>query len=171
VTLDDDLHLEGDPEREFNAGIAARLPKKDVAAAALLRSEDGRVLFIDPTYKEDWVLPGGIVEQDESPLDGCVRELKEELGLDLPVGRLLVVDWAPRHGVWGDALKFIFDGGVLGADRFAAMTLQAEEVVSAELVTVAEAEPHVRPSMFRRLEASVAAAERGETYYLTYGRR
>lgn len=171
VTLDDDLQTEGEPEREFNAGIAARLPKKDIAAGALLRDGDGRILMITPTYKEDWVMPGGIVERDEDPWGGCERELREELGLDLSVGRLLIVDWAPRHGVWQDSLKFIFDGGVLSADQIAAMQLQAEEVVSAQFVTLAELTPHVRPSMMRRLAVAVAAVDDGTAHYLRYGRQ
>jgi ADP-ribose pyrophosphatase YjhB (NUDIX family) len=171
VTLDDDLRTEGPPEEEFNAGIATRLPKKDVAAAALLRDCDGRVLMIEPTYKPDWVMPGGIVEQDEDPRSGCQRELREELGLDLPVGRLLVVDWVPRHGVWQDSLKFIFDAGVLSGEQIAAMRLQAEEVISAHFVTLAELEPRVRPSMSRRLAVAMSAAEDGTSHYLRYGRQ
>ena len=170
VTLDDDLRTEGPPEQEFNAGIAARLPKKDVASAALLRDENGRILLIDPTYKPDWVMPGGIVEQDEDPLSGCERELREELGLDLPVGRLLVADWVPRHGVWQDSVKFIFDGGVLRPAQIAAMQLQAEEVVSAQFVTLAQAKPHLRPSVFRRLEAALRALDDGTAGFLRYGR-
>ncbi len=171
MSLNDDLRTEGPPEEEFNAGIAARLPKKDVAAAALLRDGDGRILMIEPTYKPDWVLPGGIVEQDEDPASGCARELREELGLDLPVGRLLVVDWTPRHGVWQDSLKFIFDGGVLTDDQVTAMTLQAEEVVSAQFVTLAQVEPCVRPSMFRRLSAASTMLDEGTAAYLRYGRQ
>ena len=171
MTLDDDLLTEGEPEREFNAGIAGRLPKKDVAAAALLRDGDGRILMITPTYKEDWVMPGGIVERDEDPWSGCQRELREELGLELSVGRLLIVDWAPRHGVWQDSLKFIFDGGVLSADQIASMRFQAEEVVSAQFVSLAELTPYVRPSMVRRLAVALAAADDGTAHYLRFGRQ
>lgn len=30
-----------------------------------------------------WCIPGGHLEENESPLDGCIRELKEETGIDL----------------------------------------------------------------------------------------
>lgn len=60
-------------------------------------------------------IPGGVAEHDESPLDACRREIREELGFELAIGDLLVVDWVPAHGVWFDGLMFIFDGGrVLG---------------------------------------------------------
>ena len=63
-----------------------------MAAGVLFRSADGRVLLVEPSYKPNWEIPGGAVEADESPWDGAARELAEELGLRLPVGRLLVVD-------------------------------------------------------------------------------
>jgi hypothetical protein len=35
--LDDDLLAEGEPEKEFIPGIAAKMPRKRVAAGALIR--------------------------------------------------------------------------------------------------------------------------------------
>ncbi|WP_208865223.1 NUDIX domain-containing protein [Amycolatopsis rubida] len=45
-----------------------------------------------------WRSPGGLVEDGESPLAACRREVGEELGIDVPVGRLLVVDWRRLAG-------------------------------------------------------------------------
>ncbi|HEY3514361.1 MAG TPA: NUDIX hydrolase, partial [Kribbella sp.] len=110
-----DRAAEGEPEKEFNPGIAARLPRKTAAGGALIRDRAGRILFLEPTYKPTLDIPGGVVEYDESPYEACCREVKEEIGLDLEIGRLLVVDWVPAHGPWSDALAFVFDGGVLDA--------------------------------------------------------
>ena len=46
-----------------------------------------------PNYRDHWTLPGGICEFGEAPHAGCAREVAEETGLELPVGRLLSVDW------------------------------------------------------------------------------
>ena len=39
-----------------------------------------------------WTLPGGKVEHGEDPIDGVVREVKEETGYDVEVEALLGVD-------------------------------------------------------------------------------
>ena len=44
-----------------------------------------------------------------------MRKIREELGLTVKVGRLLVVDWAPAP-TEGDELLFIFDAGTMSAD-------------------------------------------------------
>jgi hypothetical protein len=44
----------------------ASLARKRIAAGALFRDEDGRVLLVDPTYKPTWDLPGGAVERKRS---------------------------------------------------------------------------------------------------------
>lgn len=82
------------------------------AAGVLFRDAAGRVLLVKPSYKDGWDIPGGYVEPGESPLRAARREVSEELGINVEVGPLLVVDWAP-HPNEGDKLLFIFDGGQL----------------------------------------------------------
>ncbi|WP_169801306.1 NUDIX domain-containing protein, partial [Streptomyces kanamyceticus] len=46
------------------ATYIAGLPRVLVAAAALFRDVEGRVLLVEPNYREGWALPGGTVESD-----------------------------------------------------------------------------------------------------------
>lgn len=75
--------------------FTATLPRKRLAAGVLFRDPTGRVLLVEPTYKDHWELPGGCVEADESPFAAAARETDEELGLAVRPGRLLIVDWVP----------------------------------------------------------------------------
>src|SRR6266536_6256010 len=104
------------------------LARKRMAAGALFRDEDGRVLLVDPTYKPTWDLPGGAVEKEESPHAAWRREVTEELGLDRPPGRVLVVDWVPSRPERPEGLIMVYDGGVLAPGEVAAITTQDSEL-------------------------------------------
>jgi ADP-ribose pyrophosphatase YjhB (NUDIX family) len=53
----------------------ARQARKRVAADMLIRDEAGRVLLVNPTYKDFWDLPGGMAEANEPPRAAAEREL------------------------------------------------------------------------------------------------
>jgi ADP-ribose pyrophosphatase YjhB (NUDIX family) len=167
VNRQDDLAAEGAPEKEFNPGIAARMPRKTAAGGALIRDRGGRILFLEPTYKPTLDIPGGIVEYDESPYEACCREVKEEIGLDLEIGPLLVVDWVPAHGPWSDSLAFVFDGGVLDHET---LTLDPTEARAHHFLTLTEATPRLRPSMARRLTLAEQSLLTGIPAYADFGR-
>ena len=138
------------------------------AAGALIRDERGRILLLEPTYKDHWEIPGGIIEVGETPSQGCARELTEELGLVREPGALLVVDWAP-HPTQGDRVLFVFDGGVLTAGEIAAIRLQAEELRSYVFLPPDEAFDQLIPRLERRRRAAVLAQEQQRTVYLEHG--
>ena len=88
----------------------ASLARKRMAAGALYRDWAGRVLLVDPVYRDTWDLPGGAVEAEESPQAACRREVAEELGLDRPVGRVLALDWVPSRPERPEGLIVVYDG-------------------------------------------------------------
>lgn len=47
------------------------LPAHQLAAAVLVQNTDGKVLMVASPYRHDLVLPGGIVEDNESPADAA----------------------------------------------------------------------------------------------------
>lgn len=138
------------------------------AAGALFLDGTGRVLIVEPTYKEYWEIPGGMMEAGETPSQACVREISEELGLTTRLGRLLVVDWAP-HPRLGDRVLFVFDGGTLAPAQLAGISLQAEELASYALIDQAEVESRLIPRLARRVRAALTARADGTTSYLEHG--
>jgi 8-oxo-dGTP diphosphatase len=138
------------------------------AAGALFLDDAGRVLIVEPTYKDYWDIPGGMLEAGETPSQACLREVEEELGLTIQLGRLLVVDWAP-HPTLGDRVLFVFDGGTLDESRLAAITLQAEELASYDLVTPDDIGSRLIPRLARRVGAALSARADGTTSYLEHG--
>ena len=64
----------------FRALLNSFLPRKRAISQMLVRDQDDRVLLCRLTYKQDWDLPGGVVEVGESPQLAVAREVEEELG-------------------------------------------------------------------------------------------
>jgi ADP-ribose pyrophosphatase YjhB (NUDIX family) len=57
-------------------------------ACAIIRQAD-RILLNRFGGDSFWALPGGAVEQGEFSTDGLVREMREELGVTVEIGRLV----------------------------------------------------------------------------------
>ncbi|MFC4032337.1 NUDIX domain-containing protein [Streptomyces polygonati] len=157
-----------DPEA-WNAYLAegnATQARKRVSADVLLRDEQGRVLLVKPTYKPGWDLPGGMAEANEAPDDAARRELREELGLDISLHGLLVIDWVPPHGPWDDQLAFIFNGGTLSAERFALLRPADNELSDAEFFPVRQAKDRLHVRMRSRLDTALVSLESGIPAYM-----
>jgi ADP-ribose pyrophosphatase YjhB (NUDIX family) len=82
-----------------------------VGAAALIRDREGRILLIQQTYRRSdvWLPPGGWVGADETPREAAAREVLEEVGLRVAVGRPLAVG----TGGYGE-LNLLFECELLG---------------------------------------------------------
>lgn len=139
-----------------------------VAAGALFFDEDGRIMLVKPTYKGGWDVPGGYVEVGETPRQGCIREVQEELSVGVSLGELLVVDWAP-HPIEGDKLLFVFNGGVLPDHQIAAIELQTDELSEYSYRDPSAVSDLLIPRLARRITAAVQARSRGRTEYLEHG--
>ena len=142
----------------FRALLNSFLPRKRAISQMLVRDPEGRVLMCNLTYKQDWDLPGGVVEVGESPQIAVAREVEEELALTIPAGRLLLTDWLPPWSGWDDALCLVFDGGVHDASITDGIVRQEREIQSASFCTIAEVRERATDFTARRVEAALANA-------------
>ena len=113
------------PERDFYEN----LPQKRMGAGCLFFNERNEVLLVKPNYKPVWEIPGGVVEQNESPKQCCQREVFEEIGLKREIGPLLVIDYNSQCESKTESLMFVFDGGVLLESEIMAIQLQTDELL------------------------------------------
>jgi 8-oxo-dGTP diphosphatase len=151
--------------RAFIRILNSRLPKKRVIAQGVLRTEDDEVLLCELVYKKDWDLPGGVVDPGESPADCVVREVREELGLDVTVQGLLAVNWLPPYRGWDDALLVLFDLGEVDRSFVDGAVYQRREIKGAHWAGDEVIAEKVAPYTARML-AEVARGRREETAYL-----
>ena len=144
------------------ATYIAGLPKVLAGAACLFRDARGRVLLVEPNYREGWTLPGGTIESadGETPRQGARRESAEEIGLDLEPGRLLAVDWT-RGTARPPIVAYVYDGGVLDEEQLKAVRLQEEELLSWKLVEPAEIDRYLLGALSTRVRAALDALESG----------
>jgi 8-oxo-dGTP diphosphatase len=148
---------------------AASLARKWMAAGALCRDQEGRVLMVDPVYRDTWDVPGGVVEADESPHAACRREVAEEIGLDRPLGRVLAVDWVPSKPDYPEGVVVIYDGGVLTAAERAGIRVPEEELDGFAFVPPGEVAERVEPIVGRRIHACLSALQTGKVAALDNG--
>lgn len=139
-----------------------------VAAGVLIFDERDRVLLVVPSYKSYRDIPGGYVEHGETPLQAAAREVKEELGITPPIGRLLVIDWAPNQ-TEGDKLLFVFNGGVLTSDERQKIKLDPSELTGYDFHAVEQVHELTITRLVRRIQHGHQALQDGTTRYLEYG--
>ncbi|MCH7229316.1 NUDIX hydrolase [Glycomyces sp. L485] len=139
------------------------LPKNIAAACALLTDPAGRILVVKPNYRDHWLFVGGQLDEGETPEQACVREVKEEIGLDVELGGLLLVDWTPPlQSRPLPLIVFVFDGGIIEPDR---VRLCDDELDDYRFLAPDQALPLLSRNGRRRMPVALEAQRTGATLY------
>ncbi len=83
-------------------------PKRMSSAGVLLENAAGELLIVKAGYRDYWTLPGGIIEENETPRQAAARETLEEVGLPLDPDTLVFVSVANRASAQAHTYQFIF---------------------------------------------------------------
>ncbi|MFK0252616.1 NUDIX domain-containing protein [Streptomyces sp. NPDC090445] len=157
------------PSPEQVRAYYADRPAPLVAATGLVLDDTGRVLVLTPSYKAGRELPGGTVEGTETPEEGLARELKEELDLSVPVGRLLAVDSRTPGSLGRSLVVHVHLVGPLAPAQAAALSFPDGEVAEAHWLAPEEAYAVLPARIAPRLRAGLAALRAGSIAHLVDG--
>jgi 8-oxo-dGTP pyrophosphatase MutT (NUDIX family) len=142
--------------------IACR-PRSIAAAGALFTDKAWRVLVVKPTYRDHWLFVGGQLDEGETPEQACLRGVREEIGLEVTPGTLLLVEWvAPQPSRPLPLIMFLFDGGLIEPDQ---VRLNDGELEDYRFLTVDQAMPMLSSNGRRRLPVALEARRTGTTLY------
>ena len=144
----------------------ANLPRKRVGATALYVNQAGQVLITKPTYRPGWLTPGGTVEENESPHEGCSREVREELGSQFPVHQLLCAEYRSAHGRKVENLQFVFWGGLLEDDQIGQIRLPEGELEDYQFCDVESLNQFLNLNLANRVATAMRAQAEGRIIYL-----
>lgn len=145
-----------------------------MAAGVIFFNEAGEVLIVKPSYKDYWSVPGGVIDKNESPRDAALREVKEEIGLDLKSMQFVCLDYMSSqnsgYSTHDENIQFIFYGGVLTAEDIKGIKLDEEEISEFKFVSKEEAIRSVSDRLANRLKPCFEALKKGVSIYLEGGR-
>lgn len=142
-SFDDDLraHLTSNLQAfEREQGTAADGLRHAAVAITIAGDDAGRACFLLTRraanlrrHAAQWALPGGRLDAGETPADGALRELEEEVGMSVDVSAVLgtLDDYPTRSG-------YLITPVVVWSRREPTFRLDAAEVASAHLVPLAE---------------------------------
>ncbi len=154
------------PKKYTDEEYAKLLPKKQIGTAIIFLNTKNELLIVKPDYKESWLVPGGSTDEDESPLNSAIREVREEIGLEITTLKLIGVYYGHSHGVFSDSLKFIFYGGILVENQISQIILQKSELTEFKFTPINDAIPLLSNSLKKSIPQCLDAIEKNITVYI-----
>ena len=142
------------------------LPKKRMGAGVLFFNEKDELLIIKPNYKDHWTIPGGVVDANESPRQAAIREVKEELGLDIDPLKLLCVNYVPDHDEKGESLQLVFYGGILNSEKIGSFKIPNKEIDGHKFIKAEELMDLLEDRLRWRISKCLEALKDGTAIYL-----
>lgn len=126
------------PETHPNPEYYKAIPKKRMAAGVLLFDENDKLLLVKPSYKKHWSIPGGMTDANESPRQTAIREIKEEINIDLKLCQFLCVEYALNKETPDESLQFMFYGGVLDKEQIGNIKIDGDEISDYRFASIDE---------------------------------
>jgi ADP-ribose pyrophosphatase YjhB (NUDIX family) len=151
------------------------LSKKRMGVGAFIFNERNELLIVKPSYKDYWSIPGGVVEENESPAQACIREVEEEISIELKEIKFLCVDYtkADENKDKDESLQFIFSGGKITKEEIKSTKIDGKEIIDYRFVFPEQAIEllgGVNRSLVKRLPKCLEALKENKGIYLEDGK-
>ncbi len=104
-------------------------PSFTVGAMCFIERDDGALLLVRHSYRERWGVPGGLLQRGERARDGAMREVSEEVGIEIELlgEPAVVIDAEPQR------VDVIFRARPVGSDDVLdAVRPRSPEIVAAQ---------------------------------------
>ena len=122
---------------------------RSLGAFGVIFDAEDRVLLCHRRDFDAWNLPGGGVEDGESPWDAVVREVREEVCLEVRVTRLTGLYWKPET----DDLVFNFECRIVSGAPGC-----SDEADAVSFYALAELPANIAPTHAERIADALARA-------------
>lgn len=124
------------------------------------------LLIVQTADEEGWTLPGGMVEIDESPLEGLHREVQQKLAISIKPRELLSIDYISSLNVSEEYFYLLFSAENLTEMQAQQIQLFSEQVLNFKFVSLEQALELLTPHVAKRVLTTLAvqAIDRGAIY-------
>ena len=114
-----------------------RLSSKRIGVGGLIFDQAGKLLILKPGYAKDWTIPGGSVENVESPLTAMIRETREEISLDLKPVRIVCLDYihAEIRRQHFESVQIIFEIGQITSEQINNIKIDHQEIIDYQFLS------------------------------------
>ncbi len=143
------------------------LAKVPTSGGAVIRNTKGEFLIIKQTYKNGWHISGGMTDKNETPSQAVIREVREELGIDIRDPRLFCIDFSTGEPF--SRILFVFDCGVLSGEQIKSIKIDNDEIAEYSFVTKEKMLTELAPKIQNRIRKSLPFLDNGGCVYLENG--
>ncbi len=128
-------------------------PDKPIPGVGVVVRKDDQVLLIQrgkPPRQGEWGIPGGVLELGETWRAAAVREVREECGIEIALGKVVdVVDLVVHDG--DERVQYHYAIVDFAAEYLGGDLRAASDVLDARWVSLDELSNYALPSMTQRV--------------------